>query len=127
MSFPAETTDGQTVLIETKTEDGDLIAEDGSVYRAVEQLKVELKEAGEAVGKLADEASESLDEVVGEVKEAAEAVAEASGDLVDAAEDAVEQIGDVLEAGGDVVEQATEDPLGTLGDLFGGPNDAEAA
>lgn len=119
MSFPAETTDGEIVQIVDKTSEGDLIAEDGSVFSAVANLKVQLKEAGAAVANAADEASEALGEVVEDVKDAAEAVAEDVSDLAEAVEGAVEEVGDVLEAAGDVAEEIGNDPLGAVKDLLG--------
>ena len=105
MSFPVETVDGETVLIETKITDANgsvtLIAEDGRAFEpSMDALLVQLKEVGAAAGKLADKASEAL----GEVAEAAKEVAD--------------EVGDVIEAGGDVIEAVLDDPVEAVKDVI---------
>lgn len=119
MGFPVETTDGATVIIEEKLPSGELVAADGSVYeRTTNALVVQLKEAGQAVGELADKASEALTEVEGDVETAVKAVVEDVMPVVDAAEKAVAEVGDVLEAAGEEVRVVTDNPVEAIKDLL---------
>lgn len=112
MSFPVETVDGEIVLIESKEigADGDVLltAEDGRQFtRSMDALKMQLKEAGDAIENVADEASEALGEIVEDVT-----------DLVDAAEVALDEAGDVLEAAGDAISEAADDPIEAVKDIL---------
>lgn len=73
MSFPVETVDGEIVRIVERTDDGKLIAEDGSIYKSsLDALRVELVEAVGAVGDAVEEVGEAVDvasEVVGDLKD----------------------------------------------------------
>ena len=68
MTFTVETLAGEKVEVE-KTPSGELVAEDGSVYEAISNLKVQLKEAGTAI-------VEAVEEIGDVVEAAGEAIEE---------------------------------------------------
>lgn len=77
MGFPVETVDGEIVQIVSKTGDGLLIAEDGSILKPTksEPLKAEILEAKQAV----EEAVEEVLDVVEAVRDVVEDMLDSEG------------------------------------------------